>query len=77
MIRTSIAAALLLSVNISTGNAVDLKELLPCRTAAARLCDRSEGLSLAALWKCGATLASRHAEVGPRCVGVLRRYGQL
>jgi len=80
MIRTSAAAALLLAADLATANAVDLKnlkDLMPCRTAAARLCDRSQGTSLDALWKCGATLASRRQEVGPRCVDVLIRYGQL
>ena len=76
MIKTSMAA-LLLASNIAIANAVDLKEFQPCRAAAARLCDRSQGTALAALWKCGATLASRHSEIGPRCVVVLKRYGQL
>jgi len=52
-------------------------EMLPCRSAALRLCDRSQGITAAALWKCGATLAERHNEVSQRCVAVLKRYGQL
>ena len=77
MMRTSAAAAILLMAGMVTADAVDLKELQPCKPAAARLCDRSQGMNLAALWKCGATLASRHHEVGQRCVDVLIRYGQL
>jgi len=76
MIKTSIAV-LLLTSNVAIANALDLKDLRPCRAAAASMCDRSQGLSLEAVWKCGATLASRHAEVGSRCVAVLKRYGQL
>jgi hypothetical protein len=60
-----------------TADALDLKDLLPCRTAAARLCDRSQGTTVAALYRCGAVLASRHEEVGRRCQNVLIRYGQL
>ena len=51
--------------------------LLPCKSAALRLCDRSQGISAAALWRCGATLAERQHEVSQRCVAVLKRYGQL
>ena len=76
MIRTSMAT-LLLASNIAIANAVDLKEFQPCRAAAAKLCDRSQGTTVQALWKCGATLAARLSEVGPRCVVVLKRYGQL
>jgi hypothetical protein len=65
----------------TAAEAVDLKSLLrqlvPCKSAALRLCDRSEGLSIAALWKCGAKLASRQQEISQRCVEVLKRYGQL
>jgi hypothetical protein len=45
--------------------------------AAARMCDRSQGMNADALRKCGATLASRRDEVSRRCVAVLIRYGQL
>jgi hypothetical protein len=77
MMRTSAAATLLFMAGIATVGAVDLKELTPCKAAAVRMCDRSQGINVAALWKCGATLASRHREVGQRCVEVLIRYGQL
>jgi len=52
-------------------------ELLPCKSAALRLCDRSQGINAAAMWKCAATLAERRHELSQRCVSVLRRYGQL
>jgi hypothetical protein len=52
-------------------------ELLPCKSAALRLCDRSQGVTAAAMWRCGATLAERQHEIGERCVKVLKRYGQL
>jgi hypothetical protein len=52
-------------------------DMLPCRSAALRLCDRSQGIDAAALWRCGATLAQRQHEVSARCVDVLKRYGQL
>ena len=54
-----------------------LLTLLPCKSAALRHCDRSQGSTSAALWKCGAALAERQHQVGERCLAVLRRYGQL
>jgi hypothetical protein len=61
----------------TAAQALDHKELMPCRTAAARLCDKSQGMNVSALWRCGATLASRRIEVGATCVEVLKRFGQL
>jgi hypothetical protein len=80
MTRALLAAALLCLT--CTANAEDFDHktiltLLPCKSAALRLCDRSQGISSAALWRCGATLAERQQEVGQRCLAVLRRYGQL
>lgn len=77
MIRSMAAAAVLLVTGVATAGAVELKDLMPCRSAAARLCDRSQGMDTAALYRCGATLASRHHELGRRCIEVLRRHGQL
>ena len=76
LVKTA-AVLMLLMVGLGPANAFDLRDLLPCRAAAMRLCDRSQGLTRDALWKCGATLAARSAEVGRRCVAVLVRYGQL
>jgi hypothetical protein len=71
------AVLMLLMVGLVPAQALDLRDLLPCKAAAIRLCDRSQGLTTAALWKCGATLASRSGEIGRKCMAVLVRYGQL
>jgi hypothetical protein len=81
MTRAFTVAMLLSLVGSTAADAQDLtkllKELVPCKSAATRLCDRSQGINVAALWKCGATLAARQQEVGSRCVDVLKRHGQL
>ena len=77
MTKTPAAAAFLLLAGIATAGAIDLRDLTPCRTAAARLCDRSQGTTFAALSRCGAMLASHRHGVGRGCLEVLRRYGQL
>ena len=81
IIRGSAAALLVacLAGNAKAGE-VDrstIVRLLPCKSAALRLCDRSQGIDAAALWRCGATLAQRQHEVSARCIDVLKRYGQL
>jgi hypothetical protein len=68
---------LLLGLSITTANAIDMKDLAPCRPAAAKLCDRTGGITMANLLRCGATLAANHWRVGNSCREVLRRYGQL
>jgi hypothetical protein len=78
--RALMAAALVCAANAATAEEFDRKkmlEMLPCKSAALRLCDRSQGITAAALWKCGATLAERQHEVSERCAAVLKRYGQL
>ena len=72
-------AALLLGGLMTTGaSALDVKELAPCKPAAARYCDRSDtSASMTNLLRCGATLASVSTRVGESCREVLRRYGQL
>ena len=80
MNRTATAAALVCVGSAAVAGEFDRKtwlELLPCKSAALRLCRRFQGLTAAALWRCGATLAERHNEVSQRCVDVLKRYGQL
>ncbi len=77
MTKISLIAIALFVAGVSHSAALDLKQLAPCKAAAARLCDRSEGMTMAALWKCGATLATRRHQVEKRCLTVLRRYGQL
>jgi len=76
MIRSLFALAFL-GFTITTANAIDMKDLAPCRPAAARLCDRTGGMTMANLIRCGATLAANHWQVGNSCRQVLRRYGQL
>jgi hypothetical protein len=74
----SLLAALLLAGCATAAAAFDTKELGPCKPAAARYCDRTDGeVSMANLLRCGATLASMSQRVGEPCRVVLRRYGQL
>lgn len=78
--KLALAAGLvlgLLGVFATAANAVDLAELAPCRPAAARLCDRSAGLTWNNLMRCGATLAAHSWRVGDECRAVLRKYGQM
>ena len=78
--RALMVAALVCVASAAVAEEFDrqkILEMLPCRSAALRLCDRSQGVTAAALWKCGATLAERQHEVSERCVAVLKRYGQL
>ena len=72
-----IAACILLGVSATAANAIDLAELAPCRPAAAKLCDRSGGMTWSNLLHCGATLAAHSWRVGESCRVVLRKYGQL
>jgi hypothetical protein len=72
-----LAACILLGLSATAANAIDLAELAPCRPAAARLCDRSAGLTWTSLLQCGATLAAHSWRVGDECRAVLRKYGQL
>jgi len=76
--QKSLLAALVLVGLMSAANALDVKELAPCKPAAARYCDRSDtSMSMTNLLRCGATLASVSTRVGESCREVLRRYGQL
>jgi hypothetical protein len=77
VVRIFAVTALLLVALMDSVPAVDLKDLMPCKSAAARMCDRSQGINEATLRKCGAMLASRRHEVSRRCVEVLIRHGQL
>jgi hypothetical protein len=54
-----------------------LNDLAACRTAAARHCDSSGGMTANSLLQCGATLAAVSDQIGNQCRRVLRRYGQL
>jgi len=76
MIKSLFAFAFL-GLSITVANAIDIKDLAPCRPAAAKLCDRTGGMTMANLLRFGATLAANHWRVGTSCREVLRRYGQL
>jgi hypothetical protein len=67
----------LLALPATAAKAIDLAELAPCRPAAARLCERSGGMTWTNLLRCGATLAAHSWRVGNECRAVLRKYGQL
>ena len=71
------SVALVLSLIAGGASALDMKDLAPCRPAAARLCDRAGGMTWSNLVRCGATLAAHRTQVGNRCRQVLKRYGQL
>lgn len=79
--KTVLAACLLIGPLVAfsgtAANAIDLAELAPCRPAAARLCDRSDGMTWTSLVRCGAILAAHSWRVGNECRAVLRKYGQL
>jgi hypothetical protein len=80
MIRSFTVVALMCMTSGETVTAFDLektlKDVMPCKYAAIRLCERPQEVSAAALWKCGATLAAApQEEIGKRCVAVLKRYG--
>jgi hypothetical protein len=79
--KTVLAACLvigpLVAFSGTAANAIDLAELAPCRPAAARLCDRSDGMTWTNLLRCGAVLAAHSWRVGNDCRAVLRKYGQL
>jgi hypothetical protein len=76
MMKSFIGVALFM-LSLTNATALDMKELAPCRPAAARLCDRSGGMTWSNLLRCGATLAANSARVGNSCRQILRRYGQL
>jgi hypothetical protein len=75
--KKCVASILFLGLSASAAGAVDLSELAPCRPAAAKLCDRSAGMNMSNMLRCGATLAAHRSRIGNSCREVLRRYGQL
>jgi hypothetical protein len=78
MMVKSLVAASLLGTLVTTAEAIDVKELAPCKPAASRYCDHSDlSASMSNLLRCGATLAANSHRVGEGCRVVLRRYGQL
>jgi hypothetical protein len=77
LMKLLISACVLVGLSITAANAIDLAELAPCRPAAAKLCDRSGGITWTNLLRCGATLAANSWRVSNRCREVLHKYGQL
>jgi hypothetical protein len=75
--KIMVAACLLLSFSATTASAIDLAELAPCKPAAARMCDRSGGMTWSNLLRCGATLAAHSWRISSDCRAVLKKYGQL
>jgi hypothetical protein len=75
--KAALAGVLLLGLSVTDALALDANDLAPCRPAAARFCDRSDGMTWTNLLRCGATLAAHAFHVGNACRDVLKRYGQL
>ena len=44
MIKTFAAGTFLLMLGTAATGAMDLKDLIPCRSAAVRLCDKTQGM---------------------------------
>ena len=63
MTKVFLIAAFLFAAGVESAIAIDLKDLMPCKVAALRFCDRSQGLTTDALYRCGTTLALRYVEV--------------
>jgi hypothetical protein len=72
-----IAGCVLAGIWTTSAGAIDLAELTPCKPAAAKLCDRSAGMTWDGLLRCGATLAAHSWRVSSDCRAVLKKYGQL
>ena len=62
--------------SVTSASALDLHDLVPCKPAAEKYCERT-GQTMTDLLRCGARLASLSEKIGFRCREVLRRYGQL
>jgi hypothetical protein len=75
--KVALFGVLLLGLSATGAVAFDANALAPCRPAAARFCDRLEGMTWTNLLRCGATLAANSFKVGDACRDVLKRYGQL
>jgi hypothetical protein len=75
--KMMVTACLLLGVWTTSAGAIDLAELAPCRPAAQILCDRTGGMTMDNLLRCGATLAAHSWRIGNTCRAVLKKYGQL
>jgi hypothetical protein len=77
MIKKAPVALFFLGITTTIGQAIDMRDLAPCRRAAARFCERSGGMNWSNLLRCGATLTAHSFQIGDSCREVLMRYGQL
>jgi hypothetical protein len=78
MMVRSLLAVVLLGGSFTAADAIDIKDLAPCKPAASRYCDHGDGsASMVNILRCGAALAAISHRVGEPCREVLRRYGQL
>jgi len=75
--KIMIAACVLVGIWTTSAGAIDLAELAPCKPAAAKLCERSGGMTWDNLLRCGAKLAAHSWRIGNDCRAVLKKYGQL
>jgi hypothetical protein len=75
--KVIVAVSLWLGLWASSASAIDLGDLAPRKSAAARLCDRRGGMTWSNLLRCGATLAAQSTHIGSACREVLHKYGQL
>jgi len=75
--KLTVWALFFVVISADLASALDMEALAPCRPAAAKLCDRSGGMTWSNLLRCGATLAANSWRVGGGCRAVLKRYGQL
>lgn len=75
--KLTIIACLIIGAWMTSARAIDLAELAPCKPAAAKLCDRSGGMTFSNLLRCGAVLAAHSWRIGGSCRAVLKKYGQL
>jgi hypothetical protein len=77
MMKKAVVALFFLGVTTTIGWALGMRDLAPCRPAAARFCERSGDMNWSSLLRCGATLTAHSFRIGDSCREVLRRYGQL
>jgi hypothetical protein len=68
MIKKAVVALFFLGVTTTIGRAFDMRDLAPCRPAAAQFCERSGGMNWSNLLRSGATLAAHSFRVGDSCL---------
>jgi hypothetical protein len=71
MMKRAVVALFFLGATTTIGQALDMRDLAPCRPAAARFCERSGDMNWSNLLRCGATLAAHSFRIGDSCCDVL------